>query len=164
MVNEKIIFVAEILKLLKNHDAIRNFLPYSQHEFFQVLTELDNKIKSKEGYNENGLKIFIDELNKLKLLEWKSEKWVEMHKEKESYLFDFFESLYLYLVYSKFKNFYKKNIFLYEKSNNKDFYSMLAEMKFSKEVLSNFFIFFDELSNKVSYIYFEALKTDDYSK
>lgn len=160
---EKVISVIEILKLLKNHDIIRNFFPYSQHQFFQILAELDNRIKNKIGYNENGLKIFIKGLGELKLLDWKSEKWIELHKEKESYLFDFFESLYLYLIYDKFKSFSKNNLFIYEKSNNKELNDMLTDLKFNKAVVSNFFDFLD-LSNKESYIYFEAAKTDDYRK
>ena len=87
-----------------------------------------------------------------------------MHKEKEDYLFDFFESLYLYLIFKKFRNFSKNNLFIYEKSDNKGLYNILSELKFNKEVVSNFFDFFEELSNKESYIYFEAVKTDDYRK
>ncbi len=163
-IKEKVISIIDVIKLLKSHDIIRNFFPYSQHQFFQTLVELDNKIKEKISYNEKGLQLFIKALEQLKLIEWKSEKWIEMHKEKENYLFDFFESVYLYLIYNRLKKFSKKHIFIYEKSDNEEFFKILADLKFNKEVIFNFFPLFEELSSKESYVYFEALKTEDYIK
>jgi len=150
---------SNLLKLINDFNDFKNLFPLHYHKHFSYIEKINNKIKQKYGYSEEGFIIFLKHLNKINALNWKQNKWIESHNKIKDYLFDYYLALFLYFKYNILLK-VRKLLWIHEKSDNKEFEKILQEVGYKEEVLDHLFSLFTKIDEKSTLIYLEASKKD----